>query len=199
MPRGSRSRSCGGGTSTYRANDLTDTGKSDSRNDDGAPRDQAKTFLETLLADGPVPAKEVKKACPQGRHLVSHSSAETLDWICQVAGKRWADDILARLVRALDDVLRPQARLCSFGRRREAHRREGPRARHGGGGPMNTPYGTAATNLTDRPRTVGPRPAPARPLTPAPVAPRDARLPVPRRPRRSRPEPSPRRRVRGRA
>jgi hypothetical protein len=45
------------------------------------------------------------------------SSAEVLDWLCQIAGKTWADDAtLAGLVRAIDDVLRPQARLCSSGR-----------------------------------------------------------------------------------
>lgn len=45
------------------------------------------------------------------------TSAEVLDWICQVAKKRWATDrILAGLVRALDDVLEPQANLCSWGR-----------------------------------------------------------------------------------
>lgn len=45
------------------------------------------------------------------------TSAEVLDWICQVAGKTWANDAtLAGLVRALDDVLAPQANLCSGGR-----------------------------------------------------------------------------------
>jgi hypothetical protein len=44
------------------------------------------------------------------------SSAEVLDWICQVAGKSWADDAtIAGLVRALDDVLAPQQYLCGFG------------------------------------------------------------------------------------
>lgn len=44
-------------------------------------------------------------------------SAEVLDTICQVAEKTWADDeTLAGLVRALNDVLRPQANLCSCGR-----------------------------------------------------------------------------------
>lgn len=43
--------------------------------------------------------------------------AEVLDWICQVAKKNWADDaVLAGLVRALNDILNPQANLCSFGR-----------------------------------------------------------------------------------
>jgi hypothetical protein len=45
------------------------------------------------------------------------TSAEVLDWIMQVAGKTWADDAtLAGLVRALGDVLQPQARLCSWGK-----------------------------------------------------------------------------------
>jgi hypothetical protein len=47
------------------------------------------------------------------------TSAEVLDWICQVAGKVWADDAtLAGLVRALNDVLRPQGTLCSWGHSR---------------------------------------------------------------------------------
>ena len=44
------------------------------------------------------------------------SSAEVLDWICQVAGKAWADDAcVAGLVRALNDILRPQSNLCTGG------------------------------------------------------------------------------------
>jgi hypothetical protein len=44
------------------------------------------------------------------------SSARVLDVIAQVAGKTWADDAtLAGLVRALDDLLRPQAHLCPSG------------------------------------------------------------------------------------
>lgn len=44
------------------------------------------------------------------------SSAEVLDWICQVSSKEWADDaVVAGLVRALADVLEPQANLCSNG------------------------------------------------------------------------------------
>ncbi|MGI8514051.1 MAG: hypothetical protein ACR2NT_02735 [Acidimicrobiia bacterium] len=44
------------------------------------------------------------------------TSAQVLDWICQVAGKTWADDqTLAGLVRAIDDILHPQGTLCSFG------------------------------------------------------------------------------------
>jgi hypothetical protein len=47
------------------------------------------------------------------------TSAEVLDWICQVAAKTWADDAtLAGLVRALADVLHPQGTLCSSGQSR---------------------------------------------------------------------------------
>lgn len=43
-------------------------------------------------------------------------SAHMLDIIMQVAGKAWAtDECLAGLVRALDDLLHPQATLCSCG------------------------------------------------------------------------------------
>ena len=45
------------------------------------------------------------------------TSAQMLDWIMQIAGKTWANDVcLAGLVRALDDVLAPQGTLCSFGK-----------------------------------------------------------------------------------
>jgi len=44
------------------------------------------------------------------------TSAQVLDWIIQVAEKTWADDAtIAGLIRALDDVLHPQAHLCSSG------------------------------------------------------------------------------------
>jgi len=44
------------------------------------------------------------------------TSAGVLDYICQVADKTWATDhVLASLVRQLDNVLDPQANLCSFG------------------------------------------------------------------------------------
>lgn len=45
------------------------------------------------------------------------TSARVLDWICQVAGKEWdgREHILAGLVAAFDDILRPQAHLCSSG------------------------------------------------------------------------------------
>jgi hypothetical protein len=44
------------------------------------------------------------------------ASSVVLDFIMQVAGKSWATDkCLAGLVRALDDILDPQANLCSGG------------------------------------------------------------------------------------
>lgn len=44
------------------------------------------------------------------------TSARTLDRIIQIAGKNWADaECLAGLIRALADVLDPQANLCSSG------------------------------------------------------------------------------------
>jgi hypothetical protein len=57
------------------------------------------------------------------------SSAQVLDWICQITGKLWGggssaehDAIVAGLVRALVDVLHPQANLCSYGRSRRLSR-----------------------------------------------------------------------------
>jgi hypothetical protein len=48
--------------------------------------------------------------------LSCQDSDEVLDWICQVARQKWADDVtLAGLARALNDVLLPQATLCSVG------------------------------------------------------------------------------------
>jgi hypothetical protein len=44
------------------------------------------------------------------------TSAEVLDLICQVANKRWANDAcVAGLVHLLNDLLHPQAYLCSGG------------------------------------------------------------------------------------
>jgi hypothetical protein len=48
--------------------------------------------------------------------LSCQDSDEVLDYICQVARQRWADDVtLAGLIRALNDMLDPQATLCSVG------------------------------------------------------------------------------------
>jgi hypothetical protein len=50
------------------------------------------------------------------------SSAQVLDWICQIAGKTWGgseaahNHIVGGLVNALIGVLHPQANLCSSGR-----------------------------------------------------------------------------------
>ena len=49
------------------------------------------------------------------------SSAQVLDWICQIAAKTWGrteamhNAVTAGLVNALADVLHPQANLCSDG------------------------------------------------------------------------------------
>lgn len=49
------------------------------------------------------------------------TSAQVLDWIIQVHGKNWGDTetdrhaITGGLVAALDELLCPQATLCSFG------------------------------------------------------------------------------------
>jgi hypothetical protein len=44
------------------------------------------------------------------------TSAETLDWIFQVAMKSWATpDIVASLITAIDELIAPQANLCSCG------------------------------------------------------------------------------------
>lgn len=49
------------------------------------------------------------------------TSAGVLDWLCQVAGKMWATDrVLAGLARAMNDLLHPQATMCSFGKGRPA-------------------------------------------------------------------------------
>jgi hypothetical protein len=51
------------------------------------------------------------------------TSAEVLDWICQVAAKLWADErTVAGLVHAIQDILDPQAYLCSGGRSYELSR-----------------------------------------------------------------------------
>jgi ATP dependent DNA ligase domain len=50
------------------------------------------------------------------------SSAEVLDMICQVAMKEWATDgCISGLVRAINDLLQPQAHLCSMGADRRLH------------------------------------------------------------------------------
>jgi hypothetical protein len=44
------------------------------------------------------------------------TSAEVLDRVCQVAGKRWATrEQLGSLIRTLNAILRPQQTLCGCG------------------------------------------------------------------------------------
>jgi hypothetical protein len=43
------------------------------------------------------------------------SSAQILDWLCQVAHKTWATDHVTGLLAALDDILNIQGTLCSDG------------------------------------------------------------------------------------
>jgi hypothetical protein len=44
------------------------------------------------------------------------SSAQVLDWICQISGKTWAiPALLGLIVKVLDACLYPQANLCSCG------------------------------------------------------------------------------------
>lgn len=52
------------------------------------------------------------------------SSAQVLDWICQIASKYRRDDAAtAGLVRALDDLLHPQANLCGEGKPKKLSKR----------------------------------------------------------------------------
>jgi hypothetical protein len=52
--------------------------------------------------------------------LTMTSSAQMLDWIFQVAprttGSLEGSEILAGLIQALDDIFKPQANLCSWGK-----------------------------------------------------------------------------------
>jgi hypothetical protein len=48
-----------------------------------------------------------------------NTPAQAMDWIFQIAGKNWATpEVLGHLIQALDDLLEPQANLCSFGHRK---------------------------------------------------------------------------------
>jgi hypothetical protein len=50
-----------------------------------------------------------------------HSSAAILDWIFHVLGKQWADaETMYDLLRALDDILHPQANYCPWEEDRKA-------------------------------------------------------------------------------
>ena len=58
------------------------------------------------------------------------TSAEMLDWIFQVQGKTWATaEIVKDLLDAFDDLLSPQACLCSFGKSGRINPREILRSR----------------------------------------------------------------------
>jgi hypothetical protein len=65
-----------------------------------------------------------------GHHLISKAggyeyaidlhdcttSAQALDWVCQIATKKWGTpDVVGDLAHAINDVLAPQANLCSSG------------------------------------------------------------------------------------
>jgi hypothetical protein len=48
--------------------------------------------------------------------LTCTSSAEVLDWLCQITAKDWGSPhVVGHLVRAFNEVLNPQANLCSWG------------------------------------------------------------------------------------
>jgi hypothetical protein len=55
-----------------------------------------------------------------------NNSAQILDWIIQISQKdSWAtNDVLAELVRALDDILDIQGHFCGSGVSREANSKE---------------------------------------------------------------------------
>jgi hypothetical protein len=44
------------------------------------------------------------------------TSAEVLDWIFQIFGKKWGDDAIIGLLQAIRDKIKPQQNLCSHGR-----------------------------------------------------------------------------------
>lgn len=59
------------------------------------------------------------RVCAEGGRRIRSTcleSAEVLDYLAQMAGKRWATpEVIAGLLIALDDVLNLQVHLCSFG------------------------------------------------------------------------------------
>jgi hypothetical protein len=70
------------------------------------------------------------------------TSAQVLDWIMQVAGKRWATSaVLAGLVRALAFVLHPQQNLCSWGRPKSLTREQIKMLVHDWDTPYTVPTG----------------------------------------------------------
>lgn len=45
------------------------------------------------------------------------TSAEVLDWIIQISKKTWAtDELLGKVIRLIDQALRPQENLCCQGK-----------------------------------------------------------------------------------
>jgi hypothetical protein len=63
------------------------------------------------------------------------TSAGALDWIFQVAGKTWVTPVqLGDLIQAIDDIIEPQATLCSGGHDKtldvEKHLKEIAKAAH---------------------------------------------------------------------
>jgi hypothetical protein len=52
------------------------------------------------------------------------NSAETLDWIMQIAAKDWGHQTTSGLVNAIMDILDPQRNLCSWGVDRRLTRAE---------------------------------------------------------------------------
>lgn len=64
--------------------------------------------LSYTAADDPTIQYEIDLECCQ-------TSAAMLDWIMQITNKAWAtDSVIADLVRALNRIIEPQAKLCSF-------------------------------------------------------------------------------------
>ena len=62
-----------------------------------------------------------------------NSAAEILDWIFQVAGKSWADNrTVTTLIEALEDLLDPQANVCSWGRDKHFNSTQWLRGNNGG-------------------------------------------------------------------
>jgi len=54
-----------------------------------------------------------------------NTSAELADWVFQIANKGWGTpEVLGHLIQALDDLLEPQANLCSCGRSKTMNVRE---------------------------------------------------------------------------
>ena len=48
-----------------------------------------------------------------------NSSAEMLDWIFQISSKSYTKGYIEDLIQALNDIFRPQANCCSFGKEKK--------------------------------------------------------------------------------